>query len=113
MHEAGDDVRVLEVVVVERAEDVGRDRGGEVAAELLVVRAELSQGCGSAPHSRGSKRGQDALVRDVYEALAVRVACWRNRLEEGKKKGCKGGKRGAAWTLAVALTHCTLGRARA
>ena len=39
MDEAGDDVRVLEVVVVVRAEDVGRDRRREVAAELLVVGA--------------------------------------------------------------------------
>lgn len=39
VNKTGDDVRVLEVVVVVRAEDVCRDGGGEVATELLVVSA--------------------------------------------------------------------------
>lgn len=51
MNETGDNVRVLEVVVVVRTEDVGRDGRGEVAAELLVV----------------------SVVVDVYETLAVSV----------------------------------------
>lgn len=37
--ETRNDVTVLEAVVVVRAKDVGRDRGREVAAEFLVVRA--------------------------------------------------------------------------
>lgn len=39
VYEAGNDVAILEVVVVVRSKDVGRDGGGEVAAKLLVVRA--------------------------------------------------------------------------
>ena len=39
--EAGDDVRVFEVVVVVRAKDVGRDRRGKVAPKLFVVCAAM------------------------------------------------------------------------
>jgi hypothetical protein len=51
VNETGDNVRVLEVVVVVRTKDVGRDGRSEVAAKLLVV----------------------SVVVDVYEALAVSV----------------------------------------
>lgn len=51
MNETGDNVRILEVVVVVRTKNVGRDGRGEVAAKLLVV----------------------SVVVDVYEALAVSV----------------------------------------
>lgn len=37
MSQAGQDVRVLEVVVVVRTKDVGGDNGGEVATVLFVV----------------------------------------------------------------------------
>lgn len=40
--ETGDDVGVFEVVIVVRSEDVGGDRRGELASELVVVRANGS-----------------------------------------------------------------------
>lgn len=41
VHETRNDVRVLEVVVVVRTEDVRRNGRSEVAPEFFVVRAEM------------------------------------------------------------------------
>ena len=60
MHEPGDDVAVLQIVVVVRAEDVGGDDGGEVASMLRSVE----------------------VVEDIDHALGVGVA-W----EGGEGKG--------------------------
>jgi len=37
VYEPGDDMRIFEVVVVVRTENVCRDRGSEVASKLFVV----------------------------------------------------------------------------
>lgn len=54
--EAGDDVRVFEVVVVVRAKDVGRDRRSKVAPKLFVV---------CAARVRVPKRGQFFILEGV------------------------------------------------
>jgi hypothetical protein len=41
VYETGDDVRIFEVVVVVRAENVGRDRRSKVATKLFVVSAKI------------------------------------------------------------------------
>lgn len=40
VNETGNDVRIFEVVVVVRTENVGRDSRSEVASELFVVGAD-------------------------------------------------------------------------
>jgi hypothetical protein len=66
VNETGDDVRVLEVVVVVGAENVCRDGGGEVATELLVV---------------GAVRGKCSVFRSLARVQSVST---NERRREGK-----------------------------
>ena len=56
--EAGDDVRVVQVVVIVRAIDVGRNDAGKAAAVLLKVRFVLDIN-----HALGIRIAKVALVR--------------------------------------------------
>lgn len=71
VNKTGNDVRVLEIVVVVRAEDVGGNGGGEVATVFLVV--GTTNRLNQSSRLRLGSLNWHSLVVDVDEALAVGV----------------------------------------
>lgn len=86
VHESRDHVRIFEVVVVVRAEDVGRDRRREVASKLFVVRATTTRRDQSDAERKKGKR-----ERFLTGCRHRRDVC-RARSQSWNRGGDRGGR---------------------